>query len=240
MSRPFLTAKWSNLCIITYAVQPELIRLKIPAWLEPDTRNGKAFVSLVAFEFLQTRVWGVNWPGFRDFPELNLRIYVKNGDKRGVYFVREFVPQRLVAWLARTLYNEPYKAARLTAQIRNVKQSVEAEYGLSYQDRTHLVSIRGHSASLRPLEDSEEHFFKEHRWGFGTTHSGKPLLYEVEHPVWDVYPVESVSVSLDWGQVYGAGWSFLQSAQPCSTVFALGSQISVYPAQSFIPLSSAR
>src|SRR5271170_8371195 len=106
MTRTFLTAEWSNLCLVTYKVEPAFLKERIPAWLEPDLRDGSAFVSLVAFQFLNTKVWGVSWPGFRDFPEFNLRAYVRYGDRRGVVFMREFVPQPLVAWLARSIYNE--------------------------------------------------------------------------------------------------------------------------------------
>src|SRR3954469_19204610 len=115
---PFLTARWSNLCLFTYAVPRELLERRLPPGLELDRRDdleGEAFVSLVAFDFLDTRVLGVPWPGFRNFAELNLRFYVRHGEERGVVFVREFVPQRLVAWMARTLYQEPYQAAPLTA-----------------------------------------------------------------------------------------------------------------------------
>ena len=47
-----------------------------------------------------------------DFPEINLRFYVKrqvNGEtRRGVVFIREITPHLMVGWVARALYNEPY------------------------------------------------------------------------------------------------------------------------------------
>src|SRR5262249_30027230 len=116
MSKPFLTAKWHNLFLATYAVPPSLLEPRLPPGLALDLRDGDAFVSLVAFESLRTLVLGVGWPGYRDFGELNLRFYVRHGEERGVVFLREFVPQRLVAWIARWLYNEPYLAAPITAE----------------------------------------------------------------------------------------------------------------------------
>jgi uncharacterized protein YqjF (DUF2071 family) len=71
--RAFLRAHWSNLVLASFAVPPELLRPRLPAGLELDTRDGSAFCSLVAFEFLRTRVLGVPWPGFRDFPEWTKR-----------------------------------------------------------------------------------------------------------------------------------------------------------------------
>src|SRR6516165_5771072 len=100
MKRPFLTARWTNLFLATYPVSPQLLLPRLPRGLALDTRDGNAFVSVVAFEFLDTRVLGVPWPGYRNFTELNLRFYVRHGGDRGVVFVREFVPHHLVAWLA--------------------------------------------------------------------------------------------------------------------------------------------
>ena len=82
----FLTARWSNLCLFTYAVPPALLRSRVPPGLELDRREGlegEAFVSLVAFDFLETRVLGVPWPGFREFPEINLRFYVRRPAAEG-------------------------------------------------------------------------------------------------------------------------------------------------------------
>src|SRR5438270_13540279 len=88
MPVPFLTARWSNLCLLSYAVPPTLLENRLPAGLELDTRDGQAFVSLVAFDFLDTRVFGIPWPGYRNFAELNLRFYVRQGEERGVVFLR--------------------------------------------------------------------------------------------------------------------------------------------------------
>jgi uncharacterized protein YqjF (DUF2071 family) len=227
--RPFLTARWCNLFLATYTVPPALLEPRLPPGLELDLRDGYAFVSAVAFQFLDTRVLGIPWPGYRDFAELNLRFYVHHGSERGVVFVREFVPQRLVAWMARTLYNEPYLAAPIGAQIREEPSSISAEYHLEWAGRRHVLSVAGRKPAFQPTADSTEHFFKEHHWGFGRTRGGRTLRYEVRHPVWDVYPVESFRVDLDWGAVYGKEWDILAGAVPYSTVFAVGSAIEVYP-----------
>ncbi len=229
MGRPFLTAEWGNLFLATYAVPPALLEKRLPPGLELDTRDGSAFVSLVAFEFLHTRVLGVPWPCYRNFPELNLRFYVRRGGERGVVFVREFVPQRLVAWLARLLYNEPYRAAPLTSHRREDGASRTVEYRLHFGGREHLVTVTGALPSYLPAESSDEHFFKEEHWGFGTTRRGRTLRYEVAHPVWEVLRVLSCRIDLDWAAVYGPEWDFLGKAAPFSTVFAVGSPIQVYP-----------
>ena len=74
---------------------------------------------------------GISWPGYRNFPEWNLRFYVTEGDRRGVCFVREFVPKRLIAWIARWIYNEPYRSAPMKMNVTHESETVMGEYTVS-------------------------------------------------------------------------------------------------------------
>jgi uncharacterized protein YqjF (DUF2071 family) len=230
MPRPFLTAKWHNLFLATYQVPAALLEKRLPPGLSLDRRDDDGpFVSLVAFQFLGTRVLGIGWPGYRDFGELNLRFYVRQGEERGVVFVREFVPQRLVAWMARLLYNEPYLAAPISADVTEAPDEIRAHYCLRFGGRDNHIHVTGARPAVRPDPESLEHFFKEHRWGFGRTRSGQGIRYEVAHPTWDVYPVREHRLDFDFAAVYGPEWGFLGQAVPYSTVLAAGSDIAVYP-----------
>jgi uncharacterized protein YqjF (DUF2071 family) len=227
---PFLTARWTNLFLATYAVPDELLLKRVPPGLELDRRDGQPFVSLVAFDFLDTRVLGVPWPGFRHFPEFNLRFYVRRGAERGVVFVREFVPQRFVAWVARVLYNEPYAAMPgMASNVTETDDAITVEHWLPWQGRTNRVRATGAKPGSTPDASSVEHFFKEHYWGWGTTRGRRVSRYQVWHPVWEVYPVRDYLVDVDWAALYGPEWAVLQGTVPHSTVLAAGSEIAVYP-----------
>ncbi len=226
---PFLTARWTNVLLATYAVPPDLLTPRLSPGLELDTREGQAFASLVCFDFQDTRVLGIPWPGFRNFPEVNLRFYVRRGDERGVVFVREFVPQRLVAWMARTLYNEPYLATAMASSVVDEPEIIQVEHRLAFAGRTHTMRAVGSKPAVVPGPESVEAFFKEHHWGYGKTRRGRTLRYHVWHPVWAVYPVREARVDLDWAAVYGPEWAVMQEAAPVSTVLAAGSAIAVYP-----------
>jgi uncharacterized protein YqjF (DUF2071 family) len=227
--RPFLTARWINVFLATYEVPDELLTPHLPAGLELDRRDGRAFASLVAFDFLDTRVLGIPWPGYRNFPEVNLRFYVRRGAERGVVFVREFVPLRLVAWLARRVYNEPYVAIRMTSTVTDGPEALTVEHRLTRDGRTHTLRATGAKPGVTPEASSVEHFFKEHQWGYGRTRRGALLRYEVRHPVWDVYPLRDYSVDVDWAALYGPGWKVLHGAEPFSVILAAGSAVAVYP-----------
>jgi uncharacterized protein YqjF (DUF2071 family) len=225
----FLTAEWRRLCLVTYGVEPGRLARYVPPGLSLDLRDGQAFVSLVAFDFLNTRVLGVSWPGYRDFSEINLRFYVRQGETRGVAFIREFVPKRLVAWLARGLYNEPYQRARMHSAVRESANAMEVEHVVHAPQGAQRLRVLARKTASVPADTSTAHFFKEHSWGFGTSRTSQLIRYEVRHPVWATYPVERLDLSWDFGALYGAEFADLSVATPVSVVLAEGSAVRVSP-----------
>jgi len=100
--------------MLNYVAPEELLAPLVPAGVDLDRWRGTLYVSAVGFLFRDTRVLGVPVPAHRTFPEVNLRFYVRRDvageTRRGVVFVRELVPRRAIALVARVLYNEPYLA----------------------------------------------------------------------------------------------------------------------------------
>lgn len=248
MPRPFLSARWRHLAIVTYAVDPARLAPFLPRGgaFTLDTRDDlalrggpagrAALLSLVAFEFLDTRAFGVRWPTMVNFPEINLRFYVRRGEQRGVMFLREIVPRTAIAFVARHVYGEPYVTAPIDATITHDHQSVRAEYTLTWPDgespglhRRHVLRVEADGSPSIPPPDSLDHWIKEHQWGFTADPRGGAWAYEVRHPVWRVYPNPAAEVAFGFGVVYGPAWADLDSARPVSVVLAEGSDVSVFP-----------
>ena len=233
----FLTAEWRNLVLVTYAVPPEMLAPYLPPGLTLDSRAdapGMAFLSLVAFDFLNTKVLGIPWPGYRNFPEVNLRFYVRerlesDETRRGVVFVEELVPKRLIANMAKWLYNEPYSFAPMQSKVKTETDSLHIQHSLERNNVVSTLHVECETRSETRPADSMEHFFKEHSWGYGTSRKGKLLRYEVRHPEWRVHPVKRVDVNWDFASVYGEKWAHLKDLEPYSVVVAEGSAISVSP-----------
>src|SRR5581483_12309761 len=98
--------------MFNYEVDAALLSDFIPAGTELDRFEGRTFVSLVGFQFLDTRVLGWGVPCHRQFEEVNLRFYVRRrtgGEvRRGVVFIKEIVPRWAVTTIARLVYHENY------------------------------------------------------------------------------------------------------------------------------------
>jgi uncharacterized protein YqjF (DUF2071 family) len=197
--------------MVNYEVDPALLAPLVPRGTELDPWNGRTFVSVVGFRFLDTRVLGVAIPGHRDFEELNLRFYVRrkseDGWRRGVVFVKEIVPRRAIAWVARVLYNENYVAAAMRHEVRrepNGGPSVRsAAYEWFHANRWNRVSVECPGAPYVPADDSEETFITEHYWGYARQRNGGTVEYQVEHPRWDVLRGSSASFDCDVAPLYG-------------------------------------
>jgi uncharacterized protein YqjF (DUF2071 family) len=231
MSRPFLTARWSNLLLFTFEVPEALVRAVAHPALEPDLWRGRAHVSLVAFDFLDTRVLGVRVPGLVNFPEINLRTYVRErgaGGRRGVQFVRELVPSRIIAAVARLRYNEPYSATHMRSAAVESGGQLLLQHRWRWRGRTFHLRAASSLTTRVPPADSMEHHFKEHEWGFGTARGGRLLRYRVEHPVWAVREPRALDVDVSFAALYGDRWAVLDGARPVSVVFAVGSAVKVF------------
>ncbi len=223
----FLRARWENLVLITYSINPGLLEPLMPDGLVADTINDNAFVSLVAFDFLDTKVKGIKVPFHVNFPEINLRFYVKTKEKRGVVFIREFVPKFFIAKTANLLFNENYKSINMTNHVEK-NAAVKVKHTGYYKGKKFEISVEGENNPYLPSKDSLEHFFKEHEWGFGKSKKEKTLIYRVEHPFWEIYPVKNYSLNFDFGIIYGKKWGFLNSQHPFNITLAAGSAVNVF------------
>jgi uncharacterized protein YqjF (DUF2071 family) len=110
----FLKAEWRNLIMANYEIEPEILKPYLPKGVELDFYQGKCYVSLVGFLFKDTSLFNVPIPFWGSFEEVNLRFYVLrkvDGEiRRGVVFINETVPNKIVAYIANKLYKEHYTA----------------------------------------------------------------------------------------------------------------------------------
>lgn len=226
--RKFLTARWHNLVMANYVVEPELLENRVPKGTSLDFHDGKLFVSLVGFMFLDTRVLGFPIPWHINFEEVNLRFYVKRETKtevrRGVCFVKEIVPRFAIASVARNLYGEPYE----TWQMSHAEKEKEVTYAwekYGVKNRLHVEVAENLGV---PPADSEGEFIIEHYWGYTKRGETRTDEYKVEHPKWELYKINYAEIDVDFGKTYGSEFTFLNEQEPASILLAKGSEIAVY------------
>jgi uncharacterized protein YqjF (DUF2071 family) len=235
--RPFLTAEWRYLAMLNYEVPRDLLRPLVPRGTELDEWNGATLASIVGFRFLDTRLSGIPIPGHRDFDEVNLRFYVRRrgedgGWRRAVVFVRELVPRRAVAIMARWLYNEPYLAVPMRHELAMSEATDggpgRAAYAWRLAGRWHRLEVRTQGTPTLPAPSSEATFVTEHYWGYTVQRDGGSKEYRVEHPPWRVWTADATELDCDVHAVYGPAFADCLGGRPRSAFLAEGSAVMVF------------
>jgi len=231
MAAVFLTAEWKKLAMANYPVDPDILRPFLPARTELDTWEGDAYVSLVGFQFNQVRVRGWRIPFHTQFPEVNLRFYVRYKEdgqwKRGVVFVREIVPLRAVAYIANTVFHERYIAIPMRQVEAAEDQVLRTAYHWRFKGRWQGISLKADRIAQGLVAGSQEEFITEHFWGYAA-HGRRTVEYQVAHPRWDIYPVREYIVDCEFGTLYGDAFAGLGNRKPQSVFLAEGSAVEVY------------
>jgi uncharacterized protein len=232
MGRVFLTAEWRYLALLNYEVAPALLATHVPPGTELDLFQGRAFVSLVGFRFLNTRLRGIPVPFHRHFDEVNLRFYVRRCDsgvvKRGVVFIQEIVPRRAIAALARWAYHENYRALPMSHVVIDAGAGPRVEYRWRLGHRWNRIAASATGAAHAMVEGSLEQFIAEHYWGYCAQPDGRTMEYHVAHPPWRVWDVASAEFSGDTEALYGPGFAAILNRPPDSAILAEGSPVKVY------------
>lgn len=236
--RPLLTAEWRHLAMLNYEIDPQVLSPFVPAGVELDLWRGRALVSMVGFMFSDTRIWGLSVPFHRTFAEVNLRFYVQREvdgvRRRGVVFIREIVPRRAIAFLARRLYNEPYVARPMTHRIEPRAArgpdpgGLYVAYGWRAAAGACRLSIDVAGAPQPPAPGSEAEFITEHYWGYTRQPDGSTLEYEVTHPPWRGWCDAVGSFEGDARELYGDAFAGIITRPPDSAHLAEGSAVAVY------------
>jgi uncharacterized protein len=229
--KTFLKARWENLIMANYEIDPEILRPYLPRGVELDYFNGKTYVSLVGFLFRDTSIFGLPIPIMGTFEEVNLRFYVirKEGNdiKRGVVFINETVPHKIVAKVANKLYKEHYVAIPTKRDWKINETTKSINYQWKVNQRWNHIEVNASVSKQKMEKGSMEEFIFEHYYGYTKVNPEKSLEYKINHPSWDVHSVSEYKIDCDFKAFYGSDFEFLNTSIPQSVFLAEGSEISV-------------
>jgi uncharacterized protein YqjF (DUF2071 family) len=227
----FLTAEWKYLALVNYLIDPKILVPYLPKGTELDNYNGNHFVSLVGFRFLNTRLKGIPIPFHTNFEEINLRFYVKRKSggqwRRGVVFIKEIVPKKMIAFVANNLFNENYIALKTDSELKFENSSPsQIKYSWRVDNNWNYIYISLDKEKKELLADSEQEFISEHYWGYSSS-NGVTTEYRVEHPKWNYWDSINTEIEVDTAKLYGPEFAEVLSCKPHSAFLAEGSEISV-------------
>jgi uncharacterized protein len=233
MPSKFLTAHWRYLAMLNYEVDQSLLVPHLPKGTELDEWNGRHFLSLVAFLFLDTHVLGLPALFHQNFEEVNLRFYVRRKVaqevRQGVVFIREMVPLFLVAETAKLTYNEPYRTVPMQHSIVKTNgelQTVEYQFGAGREACRVALHVDGDSHEL--VSGSQEEFLSQRSWGYTRQRNKGTIEYRVDHPRWRIWSGARHELEGPLRTFYEEPFPSILSRVPTSVFIADGSLVTVH------------
>jgi uncharacterized protein YqjF (DUF2071 family) len=205
---------WNDLLFAHWALAPEELAGKVPAPLELDLFENRAWLAVTPFWMSGIRARALPpLPGLSAFPELNVRTYVHVGGKPGVFFFSLDAASRITVHAARWSFALPYFYAEM--------ESREREGAIHYRSRR----VQGSAdlrARFRPIAEprlhargSLEHFLTE-RYCLYTVRGGKTYRAEIHHLPWPLQVAEAEFETNTMAQAAG----FVLQGPPLSLLFA--------------------
>lgn len=227
----FLKAKWQNLIMANYEIDASLLIPYLPKGVELDYFHNKVYVSLVGFLFKDTSIFNIPIPFWGTFEEVNLRFYVvrKTGNeiRRGVVFINETVPNKIVALLANTLYKEHYIAIPTKHLWKISENEKEIQYQWKVQSKWNSLKVNASVSNKKMEVGSIEEFIFEHYYGYTKVDTANSIEYKINHPSWNVNTINNYHIECDFAAFYGSNFEILNHTKPHSVMLAEGSAISV-------------
>ncbi len=230
MGNAFLRANWENLIMANYEIEPPALAPYLPKGVELDYYNNKTYVSLVGFMFKNTRLFGVPIPFFGSFEEINLRFYVKKVEnrkiKKGVVFINETVPFKIVALLANKLYKEHYISIPTKNSI-DITENKDIKYEWKINNRWNSLAVKSDTNKYKIEQGTIEEFIFERYFGFTKLSDISTQEYQIHHPKWMTHEILNTHIDCDFRSMYGEAFAGLENQTPDSIIIAEGSLVSV-------------
>jgi uncharacterized protein YqjF (DUF2071 family) len=183
---------WLDLCFAHWPIEASRIRHLVPGQLEIDEREGSSWIGVVPFHMSGVTPRGLpDLPLLSAFPELNVRLYVRLGDKPGVWFLSLDADSALAVWGARTFYYLPYYRARMSVR--------PGPDGLSYFSSRRSGAARfvarywPTSEVMRAPAGSLEHWLTERYCLYAQSPRGTLVRTDVHHLPW---PLQSAEIDI--------------------------------------------
>ena len=188
-----MTQTWNDLLFAHWPIDATALRSLVPRFFDIDTFQRQAWIGVVPFRMTNVAPRFVPAvPGVSAFPELNLRTYVRVGDKPGVYFFSLDAGNALAVQTARGLLNLPYFSAEMNVELKGTNVQYRSRR-LSDPAAEFQATYRGLRDVRAPLAGTLEYFLTERYCLYALDHGGSPYRLEIHHPPW---PLESAQAEI--------------------------------------------
>jgi uncharacterized protein YqjF (DUF2071 family) len=181
---------WLDLLFAHWPVPEETLRHVVPRELPLDIYDGHAWLGVTPFVVRGLRLRGTApIPLLSSFPEINVRTYVRVGDKPGIYFLSLDAASHSAVYAARRSYRLPYFHSRIAATREGAWMYYSAQRSSSDAPPARFEArYRPHGERLPIVPGSLERWLTE-RYCLYTLDERRTILRgEIHHLPWSLRP----------------------------------------------------
>jgi uncharacterized protein YqjF (DUF2071 family) len=187
---PVLHQRWHGLLFLHWAFAPETLRALVPAGLELDCFDGRAWVGVTPFTVTRMRPSFLPpLPALSGADEINVRIYVHRDGVPGIWFPSLEITHRLAVLGARIAYRLPYFHARM--QVERDGDSVSFRSVRSGRSRATFDAQWRLGVPSAPAETGSLEYFLIERYVLYSGDRTTLLRARIHHRPW---PLREVTV----------------------------------------------
>ena len=221
---PLFYCDWLSALFIHFEIDPAVLQPHVPFTL--DCRDGRGYVSLVAFTMTRLRpVFGGRTGAWLCAPIaehgfLNVRTYVVQNDEPGIYFITEWLPNALSVLLGPLVFGLPYSYGDLEYNHE----------GGTFRDR--VTPFRGRdclrysgsvqtNAELQPCRAGTLDEFLLERYTAYTRRGRTPLFFRIWHQPW---PQARAQITLEETSLLAKACPWFERARQIGANFSTGAR----------------
>ncbi|HEX2441966.1 MAG TPA: DUF2071 domain-containing protein [Methylomirabilota bacterium] len=186
-----MVQRWERLLFAHWPLAAERLGPLLPRGLTLETFEARAWLGITPFTLSVLRPRGLpSPPGLAPFPELNVRTYVRVGDRPGVFFFSLDAGSALAVAGARAMYSLPYFWARCHAMLDGAWVIHE-----SRRRRAPHPELRVRYRATGPVQLSAPgtlaHWLTERYCLYAVTRRGALWRADIDHRPWPLQPAEA-------------------------------------------------
>lgn len=175
--------EWKHAIFLHWEVSPEYLQPWLPKSLELDVINGKAWISLVAFDMNHIGVRSIlKIPHISDFHEINIRTYVICNGKPSVCFLSMEGSKRSSCKVLKTLSRFPYRYSKMKRQegtFKSTNRPLNETFYLEYE------------LENRPIIKDDTDIWLTERYAVFQDYKNHIIEYDVHHVEW---PMQHINI----------------------------------------------
>lgn len=222
--RPIFLCNWMRALFIHFECDPALLQPDVP--YELDLWHGRACVSLVAFTMerlrpcLGGRLAEACVAPIATHSFMNVRTYVRHRGNPGIYFLLEWLPNRLSVLLGPAIYGLPYRYGRLDYQHHPEEGRINGSVAAAGERLEYRGALDPRTQFAPSAAGSRAEFLLE-RYSAYTRRGETKLLFHIWHHPW---PQASLEIELNESKLLKTHCRWMQFSNNVGANYSTGVQ----------------